>query len=276
MQLLEVKLPGGLPRKGYIERRARFHSLTGSIEQQLIETAVDTDRPGYVTSVLNSVLASIGEDSADSARIASLCVADRQYLMLRLAALLDGEQMWLKVACSHCESFFDVDLRRCDLPIKEAGDGYPLARLRLGGRDIEARVPTGEDQERINDLPEDQAMNQLLQDCICSVDGQPPTIGFSKQLSTSEIEAIDQALDEVSPAVCNQLRVVCPECRQEQAAELDHYAGVRPSESYLYDEIHTLASHYHWSETDILDLPQKKRRRYVSMINRNTGFSEQR
>ncbi len=275
MQFIEVKLPGGLPGNGRIERRARFHSLTGRIEQALIETGAAADQVGYVTSVLGTVLASIGETPADPERIASLCVADRQYLMLRLAALLEGEQMWLKVTCGRCESFFDVDLRRSELPVKPAAEGYPLVRLRLGEHEVEARVPNGGDQERIAELPDDQAMLQLLQDCICSVDGQPPATEFSQELSPREIEELDQALDEVAPAVCDRLQVVCPECGHEQAAELDHYAGVRPGENYLYDEIHTLASHYHWSETDILDLPQQKRRRYVGMINRAGGVSGQ-
>ena len=61
MQFIEVKLPGGLQGNGRIERSARFHALTGRIEQKLIEAGADADRSDYVTSVLASVLASIGE-----------------------------------------------------------------------------------------------------------------------------------------------------------------------------------------------------------------------
>jgi hypothetical protein len=272
---IEVILPGGLPKNGCIERQAKFRLLTGRIEQALIELEMGLDRPGYVTAVLGSALDSIGNQPADAGRVADLCVADRQYLMLRLAAMLDGEQMWLKVACGHCDSLFDVDIRRCDLPVKEAGQGFPLVTLRMKEWAIDVRVPTGADQERIGDQPEEEAMQQLLQSCVRSVNGESPDKEFINNLSESDIEAIDEALDEASPAVCNQLLVTCPECGREQYAELDHYDLAGMNEHYFYDEVHTLASHYHWSETAILDLPQARRRLYLGMINRSAGFTEQ-
>ena len=145
---MEVILPGGLPKYGCIERQTRFRPLTGRIEQELIEFGTGLDRAGYVTAVLGSALDSIGNQPADAGCITDLCVADRQYLMLRLGALLDGEQMWLKVGCGHCDAIFDVDVKRADLPVKQAGAGFPLVTLHYGGWEIEARTPTGADQER--------------------------------------------------------------------------------------------------------------------------------
>jgi hypothetical protein len=268
---MEVQLPGGLSQDGLIQRNARFRPLTGRVEQTLIDSANNPSRPGYVSSVLSHVLESVGDRPADADLAASLCVVDRQYLMLRLAALIDGEQMWLKVECGHCESPFDVDLQRCDLPVKPAGAGYPLATLELGGDIVEVRIPTGEDQERIGDLPEDDAIRQLLRDCLCRVNGKPASETQADNLSAAEIEQIDEALDDVSPAVCDRLLVVCPECGREQYSELDHYAASSLNEYLFYDEVHGLASHYHWSEAEILDLPQHKRRRYLDLINRSGG-----
>lgn len=270
---IEVILPGGLLTNGCLERQARFRPLTGRIEQALVEfVGLGLDRPGQVTAVLASALDSIGTQPADAGRVADLCVADRQYLMLRLAAMLDGEQMWLKVGCGHCDAPFDVDVRRCDLPVKQAGAGFPFVTLRVKDWAIEARVPTGADQESIGEQSEEEAMKQLLQSCICSVNGAPPGKGFIDNLSEIDIEAIDEALDEASPAVCNQLIVTCPECGREQYAEVDHYALSGVNQYFFYDEVHTLASHYHWSEAAILDLPQDRRRLYLGMINRSAGI----
>jgi hypothetical protein len=271
---MKVILPGGLPLKGGLERRAQFRPLTGRIEQALIESKTGFDRPGYVTAVLGSALESIGDQPADAEGVADLCVADRQYLMLRLAAMLDGEQMWLKVACGHCDALFDVDVRRCDLPVKPAGQGFPQVTLRMKEWTIDVRVPTGADQELIGKKNETQAMHQLLQRCIQSVNGEPPGKAFFDNLGTNDIEVIDEALDEASPAVCSQLLVTCPECGREQYAELDHYALAGMNEQVFYNEVHTLASHYHWSEAAILDLPLARRRRYLGMINRSAGMAE--
>ena len=272
---IEVMLPGGLPKNGCIERQARFRPLTGRIEQALIEFDMGLGRPGYVTAVLSSVLDSIGNEPADPAGVAHLCVADRQYLMLRLAAMLDGEQMWLKVGCGHCDAPFDVEVRRCDLPVKEAGPGFPVVTLRVREWAIVVRVPTGADQERIGEQSEEKAIRRLLQGCIRSVDGEPPSTEFIDNLTEQDIEAIDEALDDASPAVCNQLLVTCPGCQREQHAELDHYALASMNGHYFYDEVHTLASHYHWSEAAILDLPQARRRLYLGMINRSASMTKQ-
>ena len=271
---MEIILPGGLLQNGSVERQASFHPLTGSIEQACIGSAAEFDRPHYVTAVLDSVLDRIGNRPADIRRVADLCVADRQYLMLRLAAMLAGEQMWLKVDCRHCQVLFDVDVQRCDLPVKPAGQGFPFVSIQIKDWELEARVPTGADQACIVQKPEQQAMRQLLQDCICSVNGEPPGANFIGELCESDIEQIDNALDDLSPAVCNQLLVTCPECGREQQAELDHYDLGYLDGSGFYDEVHMLASHYHWSEAAILDLPQAKRRLYLGLINRSSGMSE--
>ena len=77
---MQVQLPGGLVENGQIERRARFHPLTGRIEQSLIESAMCQDRSAYVTAVLSHALDRIGELPADATTVSRLSIADRQYL----------------------------------------------------------------------------------------------------------------------------------------------------------------------------------------------------
>jgi len=274
MNGMEVKLPGGLSKNGIIHRQVRFLPLTGRVEQTLIELGMVVNRPEYVTSVLTSVLDCIGDQKVDAECVSDLCVADRQYLMSRLAAMINGEQMWLKVTCAHCNSFFDVDVQRCDLPVKEAGEDFPLLTIHLKEWNIVARIPTGEDQAQLARLSdEEKVMEYLLRNCIKSVNGKKPKKDFYSMLSESDINIIDDALDEVAPAICNRLLVKCPECTAEQYIELDHYAISSSNEYNFYEEVHTLASNYHWSESAILDLPQSKRRRYIDLINRSKGMT---
>lgn len=271
----EVTLPGGLPTNGRIERQARFRALTGGVEQALIE--LDSDQPitDYVTDALDLVVDSIGDKPADASTMAGLCVADRQFLMLRLAALLDGERIWLQAECGHCSQPFDVQIFRSELPVKEAGDGFPLASLDIGHSTVRVRVPTGEDQRHVSALPDESAQRELIERCIDSVDGARPARGYVDSLSEQDVAAIDDALDATSPAVCNRLLVRCPECRQEQHADLDHYSLASMDVGYLYDEIHALASRYHWSEEAILGMPRVRRRLYLDLIERSTGMSGQ-
>jgi hypothetical protein len=271
---MEVKLPGGLAREGSLEKRVRFRTLTGRFEQALLEADSGAGRAAYVTKVLSSALDSIGGEPADEEMTSRLCMADRHYLMLRLAAMLHGEHMWLNVMCSGCRALFDVEVCRCDLPIKEAGAEFPLARVDLDASRLEIRVPTGADQACIEGLSDEEAIRRLLQRCICGIDGKPPTPEFSDQLSDQDIDAIDEALDRVSPAVCTQLLVSCPECSREQQAQLDHNTLGHLDHHFFYDEVHSLAIHYHWSEAEILDLPLSRRRLYLDLISRSPARSE--
>jgi hypothetical protein len=36
----------------------------------------------------------------------------------------------------------------------------------------------------------------------------------------------------------------------------------------LYEEVHVLAMHYHWSESEILALTRSKRQRYLALLAR--------
>jgi hypothetical protein len=43
----------------------------------------------------------------------------------------------------------------------------------------------------------------------------------------------------------------------------------------LYEEVHHLAFHYHWSEREILDMPRAKRRRYLALLAGKLEQSQQ-
>jgi len=271
MRGVEVILPGGLPENGYVERRACFRPITGKTELALVELERSAATPFYVSSVLLLVLESIGGRKVDAACVNSLCMADRQFLMLRLAALLGGEQVWLQASCGHCQALFDIEIRRCELPVKPAGSEFPSARLDIRGEEVEVCVPTALAQMEMAEMSDQDALRHLLQRCISKVNGTPPDATWAGELSDEDIAAIDQALEELSPAVCNELSVICPECNTAQSASLNHYDLAGVGSSSLYDEIHILAMHYHWSEEEILNMPRARRCRYLDLINRSKG-----
>lgn len=43
----------------------------------------------------------------------------------------------------------------------------------------------------------------------------------------------------------------------------------------LYQEVHLMALHYHWSEADILRLPFSKRRRYLQLLAQHLGTGDE-
>ncbi len=271
MRSLEVELPGGAWKDRRLLRTARFRAVDGQIELAIAESAGREDIPGRVTDILACALAGIGGENADGETIDSLCVADRQYLMLHLGRLLAGDQVWLNGRCEDCGNVFDFSLRRSALVGRKAGEGFPFAALRLGGREALFRVPTGVDQAAVLEAEED-GCSFLFKRCLVSVDGCLPPPGFIASLSAEEKGRVEDILEAVSPAVTTGLLACCPECGHEQVVRFDPYALGNISQEQLFREVHTIASTYHWGEREIFALPRERRRHYLRLIDRSRGL----
>jgi hypothetical protein len=208
----------------------------------------------------------VGDRSASPALVEELAVADRQYLLLRLGALLHGDHFWATATCPHCRAPFDLGLSRSQLPVKAAEPGFPFFALDSAGHSLVVRAPTGADQAHLARLPEERAVRALLQRCLVSVDGQPTPPDFADGLTAAEVARIEALLDEGAPAVGTQVSTHCPECAAALVVEVDPYLPARWRRRDLYGEVHVIAGRYHWSEADILALPRERRQLYLELI----------
>ena len=265
---IPVTLPGGLLVDGRRRCDAVLRPIDGWLEERVGTAMVDTSNlPAAVSHVLGAALLSLGGETAAPERAAALTVADRQWLMLNLAHALRGDGYWLKGCCDDCGQPFDLYLDPRQLPVKTAGEGFPFAELDLGKDRLRLRLPNGADQERIAGLDPDEAVAWLLSACLLSVNGEPVPAGYVDALDPDAIQKIEEALDEVSPYVGTVLATACPECGQAQRMEIDPYMGA--GHETLFQEVHMLASEYHWSEREILSLSRERRRLYLRLIERS-------
>ncbi len=87
------------------------------------------------------------------------------------------------------------------------------------------------------------------------------------------MSALEAALERVSPEASLAVSANCPECGVGNAVAIDPYLLLTDdSGEILLDEIHTIASAYHWPEAEILALPRTRRRRYIQRIDRARGM----
>jgi len=273
MAEFSVQLPGGFLHKNRIHRQAIFRQICGEMELFFQESNRKKDSiPCYVTGILAAALDKIGGIHADPSVVSQLCVADRQYLMLQIASMLEGDVFWILSSCSSCKSDFDICMKRSDFPVTEAGHGYPFATVKLDGAELTCRIPVGQDQEKIEHLADDDALHLLLEHCIEKVNGEEPEKGFVDSLTPADIGRIEDVLDDISPSVTTSLLTRCPECDAEQVIELDPYTLPVTETDNFFQEIHTLAMAYHWSEQDIMALPRSRRRTYLNLIDRSRGM----
>ena len=77
-------------------------------------------------------------------------------------------------------------------------------------------------------------------------------------------------MDAMAPSLSDALKGSCPEC----GAALEMYFDVqqfvlrelRDQATFLYEDVHLVASQYHWPESSILDLPSRRRAQYAEII----------
>jgi hypothetical protein len=270
---MRSELPGGAWIDGRAERGVTLRPMSGRVEQGMVEQAAGAlSWPSAVSGMLAVAVERFGETPCRPELVQELSVGDRQYLMLWLARLLYGDAFWCSARCGRCRSWYDLELRRSLLPVKVAGAGFPFTRVTVCGRVLELRAPNGADQEGLAEVAEDEAIRLLVQRCTVSVDGAAPSSELVGSLGQADLDRIEAALDDLAPDVGTRVATQCPECGGQQIVEVDPFGARQWRAENLSQEIHVIASTYHWSEAEILDLPRERRHRYLGLIDRDRGL----
>lgn len=259
-------LPGGLWRHGECRRDWSFRTLTGEVELSILEAGRNRQGvPQRVTTVLSAALAELGGAAAQPDAVRALTVADRQYLMRRLAVEIGMGESWIAASCPACGAAFDLPVRHGELPVKPAGEGYPFATVETSLGPVRFRVPDGADQEAVAGILDPrEAWRALATRCA-----DPSLAG---ELSNEDLAKAEAALEAVAPEVATRAQAACPDCGQPAEVVLDPYVCLGAAGGGLFLDIHILASVYHWSEREILAMPRERRRLYLSLVDRSRGM----
>jgi hypothetical protein len=90
------------------------------------------------------------------------------------------------------------------------------------------------------------------------------------KLEPAVLNRIERAIARLDPLVSREISGDCPECGGPVRMYFDVQSFVleelRQQAALVFDDVHLLASQYHWSEERILALPRARRRRYVERI----------
>jgi len=265
-------LPGGLWENGTRHRGYAFQPLTGHLELAIAEgakgDATAATTPERVSRVLARAVSQVGGLPLTVERAEELSVADRQFLMRRLAGLLGRDEVWLSASCGACDERFDIFVRQSELPNQEGGAAYPFVDLENDGGRCRLRVPNGRDQTALASIADPQeAQWTLVERCFIEGEGR----WSSPQRHEDWLSAVEEALDAEAPQVALTARTECPECGAENDVALDPYLVLRSVSSSILADVHSLASAYHWSEEEILSLPTERRRLYLELVDRGAS-----
>jgi hypothetical protein len=204
-----------------------------------------------------------------------LCVSDRQFLLRRLQIHLGDGANWYSSECAICRACFDFHLSLAELPVGEAGSTYPFVFLRNRERRLRLCLPTGGDQEAIAAIDdESESRWELLRRCWAT-GRRSAGEGDWEGIRTSGAEIIDlaeAAMESVAPALVLTIQSACPDCGAENQVEIGPPRLLSQGADDLLGEIHRLASHYHWGEAEILQMPRRRRQRYLRLLDEARGM----
>jgi hypothetical protein len=280
-----VLLPGGyVDDYGAVHREVELAAMNGFDEEFLACIDSRTRSACAVSALLARCVRRVGAmEPAPISLIRNLLVGDRDFLMLKLREMTFGKRLDAVLYCGQpsCGKPMDVTLNLDDF----APDPKPVDRRiftlalstgqsETGDLSIDFRLPTGADQEAAGILAgvdDDTAVTRLLAHTILRINGKTSIEDQDvRSLATGVQREIERQMEELAPQVPIELDTSCVECKQPFSTPFDlpsfFFAELRQGLRYLEREIHFLALHYHWPESEILALTRRKRRRYIELI----------
>ncbi len=274
-----VPLMHGLRRGGHRHVRALMAPLTGREELALQENAGLTPA-AQITRILSAATRAIGDVAPVSDdMIRSLTVADRERLLLALHAATFGRRQEMVGPCPSCAAAIEIPLdltalaeAGCDAGAASAVERDIAIPSPSGPLFVRCRPPNGADQEAAATVVHGglgAASDALLLACIDAVSD-----GAGERLEPAGLidwlrEPVEAALQSCDPMGELRLAIICPDCGEEFAAELDAFQLLKATSARrgsVFADVDRLARAYHWSEADILELPLARRRLYLALL----------
>lgn len=218
------------------------------------------DRPALVTELLARCA------GGDAAHWWTRSVGERTAALLQLFRLNEGvDRLELNTRCQNpgCGEAYAFDLPLAQIAGLAPRETAITVRLD-DGRQARLRHPTGQDLQRwraARPATREQAVRLMLDDLV--LDGA----------ALPEDEAdLAQAVADSDPLVGFSVHAPCPACgtAQDVAVDLEGLvlARLAARQQALLHEVHQLASHYGWTEAQVLAVPPARRAAYRALIER--------
>jgi hypothetical protein len=215
------------------------------------------DRPALVTELLVACAA-----PAEAEFWWQSPVRDRTAALLALLQASEGSDVIrFTQRCDGCGDPFELSLAHADLA-QLGREASCVAVARDNGEALVLRLPNGDDLRRWHKTlanNSDGARETMLE-----------TLRLSGELLPGDVDRAAEALAAADPLVAFALTSVCPNCSADIHCEFDlegfalrRLAGCQRS---LLCEVHALASHYGWTESEILAVTPPRRAYYLELI----------
>lgn len=224
------------------------------------ELMIDPNGTRAVLKLLRNVITSPSPDKPVVAA-EKIVISDRDYLLSGIYIHTYGPRIQSVLKCYKCSSPFDVDFSLDELvsSIRDvAHDTPPDEKGYYSDDEFRFRLPDGEDELAVAGMPIMDAEKGILERCT--------TASYSVAME----KRVQSLMKSVAPLLFSEMKLSCPECGGQQAVTFDMQAfllsRMKNERKRVAAEIHSIATAYHWSHSEILEIPRKLRRMYAGMI----------
>lgn len=250
-------LPLGPLVRGRRSRRAVFRPFRGEARLRLLDMNLQQPRESALSQALAHCVQKLGGlENPSAEEIHLLCLSDRHALVRALLVARGGKMVSVTAECQGCGSVLELslDIAALKLPRMPASGEVTLSR-REAGRAVRCRLRL----PCANDL--DRATSEASLVGLC--------LGLSAEAAEPWLAVAEQILSRCDPLGHITVAGCCPDCGATVSTELDliakWLASLKNDSAALVGEIHVLASRYHWTEKDILELPDARRHLYLDL-----------
>jgi hypothetical protein len=255
--VLTCELPLGLPAGGNRERRAVLRESGEELQLRLLDLDFTQPRERVLSQALSICVEQIGSVREPAAELMEeLTLNDRHALVHSLLLARGGAEISAAAVCTSCSRklVLALDLRAIELPrIPDSGAIVLTRPGRKGPVRRELRIPVAKELAQARDEA------TILGLCL----------GCTPREAKRWMRPAENALSRLDPLSHLEILGQCIDCHAKVRAELDpaaHWLSIlRAGSANLVQDIHRLALRYHWTEREILGLPEVRRQAYLDL-----------
>lgn len=233
-------------------------------------------RPFLVTEILQCCTARKTGECVDLDFFRELTIGKRIECLLAIATSGGASEITLQLNCLNeaCGELMEIQLSQEEIKgLQPHEEDSQTCRIPVNGRDYFFRKPTGSDQMEWlkSSFPDEETAVEAMIRTLTVRDEAAGT-GRETRMSQKWIEAVNEGMKAYDPLVNFDLTVFCPACNQESRCVLD-LEEILVRKLYkiqleLLHTVHRLASHYHWTEPQILSLGPRRQAHYLALIDK--------
>jgi hypothetical protein len=207
---------------------------------------------------------------ATIASLASLAIGRRDAELLALREQLFGSEMAGVAVCPQCGGRLDLTLSAREMLLART-EPEAEESLCMDGYELRFRLPNSEDlTAALQYQNAQQAERLMLSRCLVSILRDGAAVECD-ELPQVIVEAVSGRMTEVDPLADVQVAVACPSCHHRWRGAFDIvsflWSEIDSLAARLLRDVHTLATAYGWSETDILALSPARRQFYLASVS---------